>query len=363
MLNDFSIDAIIAIDVQRIIIAWNRTAENMYGLLKAAVLNRPLEEVLPSLLHDPETGHAISQAMDGIKTFVPASKTFPHRLQVENHFIPLTDDTGIIGVMNIVHDVAHRIKAEDQLQALNSRLEKQYRQMEQTSSELASFTLISSGNIKQPIRLIYTAVENLIRAEAGRLTDAGKAAFRRIQSSLSKMDLLLDDMLSLARISTLEKPEALVDLDGLLAEVVDSMQKKIEEKGATVTLKRLCTVAAHKDQLYTLFQHLLNTALKFSNEKAPVVQVECDREWASEFPDVALSEKEYYRVTVSYTGSPAATGGVEEMVAFTEKADHDKYKNAGIGLSIARKIMHAHDGFLRVENNLNGSTFFHCFFL
>ncbi|MBE7169145.1 MAG: PAS domain S-box protein [Williamsia sp.] len=362
MLNDCSIDAIIAIDVQHTIIAWNATAEIVYGMRKAAVLGKPLQKVLPSLLEDPETRQAIARAYEGTKSFVPASKTYSHRVQVENHFIPLEHERGIIGVMNIVHDVAHRIKAEEQLQALNNRLEKQYRQLQQTSSELASFTFISSSNIKQPIRQIYTAVENLIRAEAGRLTDAGKAAFRRIQSSLSKMDLLLDDMLRLARISTLEKPETPVDLDMVLAEVTASLHKKTEEKGVNIVAESLCIIPGHKEQLYLLFQHLLGAALRFSENKAPAVRVGCEKVWASEFPEVALSEKEYCRITVQYKGSNAGLEEEQVTPSSSEGGQSGKYKNTGIEIAIARKIMNAHEGFIRVEHSPEGFTHVHCFF-
>ena len=362
MLNDASIDAIIAFDVQYIIVAWNRTAEVIYGLLKAAVLGRQLTEVLPSLLKDPETGHAIKRAYEGIKSFVPASNAYPHRLQVENHFIPLADETRIVGVMNIVHDVAHRIKAEEQLQALNNRLEKQNRQLQQTAAELASFTLISSNNIKQPIRHMYTAVENLIRAEAKRLTDTGKASFRRIQSSLSKMDLLLDDLLGLAQVSILEKRDTLVDLNGLLTEVTAALQPKIQEKNVRIEVGELGTIYAHAKQLHTLFYHLLDNAIKFNESRQPWIRITCKKEWASLYPEVAFSEREYYRITILDDGIGFSKEEAEKIFTLFEKLHANKYKGSGVGLAIARKIMDAHDGFIRAEPGANGGANFHCFF-
>ena len=87
MLNDSSIDAIIAIDQQRTVVAWNTTAETLYGLLKADVLNKPLVQVaaiVAGRCRNPAC-HP-TRLLKGIKSFVPASKSHPHRLQVENHF-------------------------------------------------------------------------------------------------------------------------------------------------------------------------------------------------------------------------------------------------------------------------------------
>src|SRR5579862_6323935 len=201
MLNDSSIDAIIAIDAKRNIIAWNRTAERIYGREKQDVLGKPLVNAIPSIKNDEETLRAIQFAEQGFKAFVPASKAFSHRMHVENHFTPLRDETGIKGVMNLVHDVAHRIKAEAQLQRLNEQLEKGNRQLKTTSDDLASFTYITSNKIKEPIRQIYTGIELLVTNEAPWLSNGSRASFRRIQASINKIDLLLDDILRLSKIS------------------------------------------------------------------------------------------------------------------------------------------------------------------
>lgn len=158
LLNDYSIDAIIAIDKNYIITAWNAAAEKIYGTSKNEALGRSVFDVIESLKDDPETIDAIKQALKGSKRFVPASKQFKHRCHAENHCIPLNKNNNpVLGVMNIVHDVAHRIKAEQQLQYLNEELEKRYRQLEAASQELATFTYITSNKIKEPIRQVYTA--------------------------------------------------------------------------------------------------------------------------------------------------------------------------------------------------------------
>ena len=39
-----------------------------------------------------------------------------------------------------------------------------------------------------------------------------------------------------------------------------------------------------------------------------------------------------------------------------------KYKGSGTGLAIARKIMEAHDGFIRAESTPGKGSSFHCYF-
>ena len=132
LLNDCSIDAIIAFDKSYTIIAWNAAAENIYGTPKEDAIGTSIFNVIKDLQHDEQTVSAINKALHGSKSFVPASRQFKHRMHTENHYIPLNRDNGDgLGVMNIVHDVSHRIKAEQQLQYLNQELEKRYRQLEE----------------------------------------------------------------------------------------------------------------------------------------------------------------------------------------------------------------------------------------
>src|ERR1044072_3730150 len=186
LLNDSSIDRVMAIDVNWCVIAWNRTAAQVTGIDKADIIGKPLLEVFPKLSEDAEIMEAIKFGLAGKKYFVPARANAFNRHSYENHFIPLTDDAGVVkGVMNIMHDVAHREKAEKKLQQLNEALELQYRQLETASTEMATFTYITSNEIKEPLRHIYTAFELLVKSEGRSLSNGGKANIRRIQASLN----------------------------------------------------------------------------------------------------------------------------------------------------------------------------------
>jgi len=362
LLNDFSIDAIIAIDPGSKVIAWNRTAAIVYGHSKKQVLGKSLSQVIPGIELDTETIKAIDQALKGHKTFVPASTLYAHRKHRENHYIPLNDNDGnIIGVMNIVHDVAHRIKAEQQLQYLNEELEKRYRQLKSTSEELASFTYITSNKIKEPIRHIYTGVEHLIKAEAGRLTDSGKATFRRMQSSLSRMGLLLDDVLSLAQISILQNPDTDVDINGVVKEVAAEIENKADRR-IKIIIEELCVIKGHKNYLHLLFYNLLDNAIKFNKSNEPEIKISCTKIMLEEPVGNLLPGTEYYKITIIDDGIGFDMADAERIFKMFEKLHDKEYKGSGIGLTMAKKIMELHDGFITVESIPGVGSSVNCFF-
>lgn len=360
VLNDCSIDAIIAIDSHYTVIAWNKTAASIYGTLKKQAIGKSIFQLIKGLEEDKETVEAIRNALTGRQTFVPASKAHPHRKHSENHYIPLLDNDGTtMGVMNIVHDVAHRIKAERELQRLNDELEKRYRQLKLTSEELASFTYITSNKIKEPIRQIYTGVEHLIKVEGTRLSDSGKATFRRMQSSLSRMDLLLDDILSIAQISILERSHTPVDLTELLKEVQHEIEKKTDIN-PSITVEELCVIKGHKNYLHMLFYNLLYNAVKFNETGNPSIKISCKKVVLKE--PTTENDASYYQVTIADNGIGFDEADKERIFQAFEKLHPGKYKGSGIGLTIARKIMDAHNGFITAESCPGQGSLFHCFF-
>ena len=356
ILNDCSIDAIIAFDADKKIIAWNKTAEKIYGKSKKQVLNKPLLDMLPSMSRDQETLDAIDTALNGSKSFVPPSNDLAHRKQAENHFIPLKDEEEIKGVMNLSHDVAHRIKNEELLWQLNHELEIRLKQLTSTTQELANFTYLTSEKIKLPTRQVYLDIEKLISTEGHKLSNGGKAIFRRIQSAEQRMELLLDDMLKLAHISILERPKGYVALDLVIKKVIQDVKRK-SDKNIQFAVGDLCRIRGHEEYLYLLFSNLIDNAVKF-NGLNPHVSVTCE----SVMVDSGIGQEEYFRVTVTDDGIGFEEAVSEKIFTILEKLHEKKFKGSGMGLAVARKVMEAHNGFIRAESTVGLGSSFHCYF-
>ena len=64
MLNDSSIDRVMAIDNHWNIIAWNRTSELITGIAKKKVIGKNLLDTFPQILGDKEMLDAITMAFD-----------------------------------------------------------------------------------------------------------------------------------------------------------------------------------------------------------------------------------------------------------------------------------------------------------
>ncbi|OQP49930.1 PAS domain-containing sensor histidine kinase [Niastella populi] len=365
MLNDCSIDRVMAIDNNMYVIAWNKTAAKVTGIEKADIIGKPLLETFPQLNDDPEMMEAIQFAFQGKKSFLPAHAGLLNRQSYENHFIPLINENGTVkGVMNIMHDVAQREKAEKKLQQLNEALEQQYRQLETASTEMATFTYITSNEIKEPLRHVYTAFELLVNSEGKNLSNGGKANIRRIQASLNRINLLLDDIWALSHINSFKQVRNSVDLNDVYREARNKLQKKISESDAIINAANLPVIAGYKEMLETLFINIIGNGLKFQPAgNQPRINIESHLVNKDNLPAGIRSNKPMLRLTFSDNGIGFDQAQAHRIFIMFEKL-HPKgeYPGSGTGLAIVKKIMEAHDGFVQATAQPGEGATIQCYF-
>jgi PAS domain S-box-containing protein len=364
MLIDSSIDGLMAIDQNWNIIVWNHTSELMSGIKRKNVIGKKLTKVFPQILDDQEMMDAIETAFKGRKSFLPSLTNAFNRHYSENHFIPLKDQhENVVGVMNIIHDVSHRIKVEKQLQKLNTALEKKYNQLEKTNSELATFTYITSRDIKEPLKHVYTSLELLIKKEGATLSNMSKGNLRRMQGSLNKMNLLIDDITAVSGISTKSEPLAPVDLDEILVNTTALLKNKITEKKAIIESVTLPVLTGYRKMLEYLFLHILDNALKFHDENTnPRIIIDCKRVTGDQEGKKYLSpETDYFKISFQDNGIGFRPEDSERIFNLFEKLNDRKYHGSGVGLTISRKIVEAHDGFIEAIPKPEGGAVFNCY--
>lgn len=342
MLNDCSIDRVMAINCEWEIIAWNATSELLTGLNRQDVVGRQLTEVFPEILDDLEMRAAIESAFGGYKTFLPSATGRFNRHHIENHFIPLKDpEDRLIGIMNIMHDVAHRMKAEIELEKLNKELEKKYQQLEEANRSLVSFTNMASLEILEPVRSIYTSLEMLAHKEGEALTQTSRGNLRRMQASLNRINLLLADFLSISKISG-HKNRTYIDLNELTALVANEMSPKLQAKDAVLSISDLPVIVGYPDMVKYLFHHLIENALKFQpQDNRPEISIT--------FEKVIESGSNFHKICVKDNGIGLDEAGTKTIFEMFRRLNPEKYKGAGIGLGLCKKIMEMQGGSVYAE--------------
>jgi signal transduction histidine kinase len=163
------------------------------------------------------------------------------------------------------------------------------------------------------------------------------------------MDKLLDDMLRYSKIERTRQNERLVDLDLILAEILEEM-KPLKDVNITIE-KNLPTVTADENHLKQVFQNLLSNAVKYMDKPDGSIKVGC------------TEEGQMWKFSVSDNGPGIEQRHFERIFRiFQTLSENNESEGTGIGLPVTKKIVELYGGKIWVESEVGkGSTFYFTF--
>jgi two-component system CheB/CheR fusion protein len=171
--------------------------------------------------------------------------------------------------------------------------------------------------------------------------------------------VLIEDVLTLSKLSNTDLPFTQTDVKAVIRHIVDDLEISIREKGTQIQIGNLPTVEAVTGQIHQLFQNLISNALKFNDSKIPVVRIESRNVKPQEAALYNINPSEYTVICVTDNGI-----GFEEKFRdkifgiFQRLHSNSNYQGTGIGLAICKKIIENHHGFITAESKPGqGSAF------
>jgi signal transduction histidine kinase/CHASE3 domain sensor protein len=240
-------------------------------------------------------------------------------------------------------------------------LEERNRELEQSNKELASFNHIASHDLQEPLRKIQTFISRISEKESLNLTETGKEYFAKIQTSVFRIRNLIDDLLQFSRTTRTEKKFELSDLNLLLENALQELTQDIEDKKAEIQTSGLPVLNVIPFQIQQLFINLIGNSLKYSKQGiAPVITINYEEINADEYPFLRdKNQKRYHRISVTDNGLGFEQQYAEDIfLLFYRLQSKSELAGSGIGLSICKKIVENHNGFILAESQPGiGSTF------
>jgi light-regulated signal transduction histidine kinase (bacteriophytochrome) len=162
------------------------------------------------------------------------------------------------------------------------------------------------------------------------------------------MSKMIDDLLSLSRVTSKAEAFKQVDLNTVIHAVLEDLQTRIESSQAQVTISPLPAVQADTSQMHQLFLNLIGNAIKFRKQEVPpVVKVGCS------------TSNGTITITVSDNGIGFDMKHAGKLFQpFQRLHSRSEYEGNGIGLSICKKIVERHGGSISVQSEPElGTTF------
>ena len=266
---------------------------------------------------------------------------------------------GTIGM--IVTDLTEKKKTEKLLTEYQNNLEAKNTELLKNNEELASFVYVASHDLQEPLRKIQTFATWLLESESGNLSEAGKENFGRMQAGAKRMQTLIEDLLTYSRTNTGERKFEDVDLKVIAEAVVAEMQEEIREKKAIVKVGKMCPVHVIPFQFKQLFYNLISNSLKFSvPDKLPHIEIESETGTGKQFKIEKLApEKQYCHIRLSDDGIGFEQEYSDKIFnVFVRLHGQSEYKGTGIGLSIVKKIVENHSGYIMATGHPDSGAVF-----
>jgi PAS domain S-box-containing protein len=263
-------------------------------------------------------------------------------------------DNNVVGFSKVTRDLTERKLAEDRIRQYANELEFQNKELEQ-------FAYAAAHDMKEPLRKIsfYT---NLVYDNSAHLLPQKESEYlRRSIAASSRMQTLIDDLLTYSKTSTLEQEYKKVDLGKVIAEIQLTHYDTIKEIKASIETGNLPVVDGIPFQLTQLFENLLGNALKYRHPDRPLRIVISADTISAKVPgeDAAREDREFHRITISDNGIGFDSRYAEKVFDLFQRL-HDKvsYSGTGIGLALCRKIIQNHRGFIEANGEEgNGASF------
>ena len=211
------------------------------------------------------------------------------------------------------------------------------------NADLEQFAHSASHDLREPLRTVGVYTDLLRRDYENQLDERGKEFLNLIVKSISRMDLLLSDLLSYAHASSISAEEVPpIPANRALEAALKNLEASILESQAKISADEMPAVRMRESHLSQVFQNLLGNAVKYRKEdRQPVIEISARQSgthWIFAVADNGIGVPEAY--TESIFG------------IFKRLHTENKYSGTGMGLAICKRIVERYRGQIWVESEL-----------
>ncbi len=245
---------------------------------------------------------------------------------------------------SIIHDETARVKAEQEVLALNQSLETKVLQrtaeLEDANKELEAFSYSVSHDLRAPLRAIE-GFSSVLADESGPLLPPTSSHYLdRIRHNATKMSGLIDDMLRLSRVGRQQVQFTRLDLAPIAESIAAELSDAYPSASARIEIQAPLPAYGDPALMEILVRNLLSNAFKFSSGK--------DNTTIKIYAMDTVEERIY---CIQDNGIGFDMANAHKLFAPFQRLHGDlEYGGSGIGLSIVKRIAVRHGGRVWAES-------------
>lgn len=313
----------------------NSAATGLVGLQASDLVGQPLERLFGREWYAAHESSVLSATPEstGIESHLSLIADVERHFEVVSTVVFDRNRSPEL-VWLLLGNITTLVVARDELSVANERLRESNRDLE-------DFAYIASHDLQEPLRKIVAFGSRLRSRIEDDSDEKALDYLDRMEAASTRMQTLINDLLSLSRVTTGGQELVPVDLQHVVELVLENLEIAREDADATVRCGPLPTINGDAVQLAQLFQNLIGNALKFRTTERPLeIWVEA----------VMIGGR--WLISVRDNGIGFAPEYAERIfTVFQRLHGRSQYQGTGVGLAICRKIVERHGGVIRAQGH------------
>ncbi|MDF2436179.1 MAG: domain S-box protein [Bacteroidota bacterium] len=250
---------------------------------------------------------------------------------------------------NIRNHKEEKLLLEKAVKRRTKQLEHKNEELQSVNKDLEAFNYVSSHDLQEPLRKIQNFTSLILRDKELQISKEGSAYLKKLQETSKRMRSLIEDLLLYSRTKSAERNFEKEKIYNIILDAKNEQREMITKKKAQIVIKADCEVNIIKFQFMQLFSNLISNSLKFSSPKRkPRITIECKVSKGSVLKFKKLSPDIKYCHIVFTDNGIGFDAKYRERIFEVFQRLHTlvEYEGTGIGLSICKRIVENHEGFM-----------------
>ncbi|HEX8331433.1 MAG TPA: ATP-binding protein [Segetibacter sp.] len=246
-------------------------------------------------------------------------------------------------------------------------LERKIKELDMSHAELEQIAFIASHDLQEPLRKMRTFGGRLLMQYKDSFDEDGRMMLSRIDFAARRMQGLIEDLVDYTHLINSNEEKQKVDLNTCIEEVRNSLENLIQNRKVEFSISELPVIDGYPFQLRLLFTNLIHNSIKFSKpDQNPVIEIlsiQIEGDKVDDILERSITET-YIKISIKDNGIGFENEFAKKIFVLFQRLhnQNSSYGGKGIGLSICKRVMTNHNGFIAAEGEPGEGATFNVYF-